>query len=507
MKIVDIESVRASAYNPRKSDPKRLDYIELSLKKFGFLMPLYADQQGELLSGHQRQLVARRIGATQVPVEFVAHMDLDERKKWNIAFNRSTNDLKRADTSASVTERINNMDVFAMAGQFPDIAPDSDEFFPCANTKLLDVSKLVKQNIDSMDDYTFRVSRSLLQIGVEIPIIVSQSGNVINGIGRLRNAAEEKRKVIAAVIVPDEKEELARVMLNLVSMDFDIHNRYADELRYNSFMRPHNTRAAGYSLGNGFYKGVFPNNKGTDFPVLKGEHLKKWKEQYGTSIVDFGAGKLLNTIVLRNSGLSVSAFEPYFIGVSDDIHKDTSLEITEEFLKDVESGKQFDTVFISSVFNSVPFMQDRKYIAIICAALCSRHTKLVCWTQAEGASQIERIKNGNMDSLSVKSTTFLLDYEPNIVIGDISAHPKVQKMHKRNEMIEIFEPVFSRIDRLDNIGGFWYMEASQAKQVNETTLKEALEFEFELPYPDGTRMGMSERAKEAFGKRLGLAFK
>jgi hypothetical protein len=203
----------------------------------------------------------------------------------------------------------------------------------------------------------------------------------------------------------------------------------------------------------------------------------------------------------------VSAFEPYFIGISDDIHKETSLEITEKFLKDVESGKQIDTVFISSVFNSVPFMQDRKYIAIICAALCSHHTKLVCWTQGNSSSQIERVKRGNIDRCNVKSITFLLDYEPNIVIGDIKAHPKVQKMHTSNEIVEIFSPVFSRIDRLDSIRSFWYMEASKARPVNEIALKEALEFEFELPYPDGTRMGMSGRAKEAFGNRLGLSFK
>ena len=451
MKIVDINAVKASAYNPRKSDPKRLDYIELSLRKLGFLLPLYADQNGELLSGHQRQFVAQRMGVSRVPVEYVKHTSLEERKKWNIAFNRATNDLKRADTSTSITERIKNIDVFAMGEQFPDIDITSDELFPCKNIKLYDVNKLVKLNIDDMDDYTFMVSKSLKKIGVEMPIVISESGIVINGIGRLRNYAQQNRKVVKTVIVPDEKKEFAKIMLNFVSMDFDIHTRYSDELRYNSFMRPRSTRSKGFALGNGFYKGIFPKNKGSDFPILYGETLAKWKAAYGKSIVDFGAGKLLNTIILRKSGISVSAFEPYFIVVSDNIHKPTSLKIATDFLNDIENGKLFDTVFISSVFNSVPFMQDRKYIAIICAALCSQHTKLVCWTQAESAAQLSQITNGHMNSSSVKTTTFLLDYEPNVVIGDISVHPKVQKFHSRQELIEIFKPVFNRIDRLENI--------------------------------------------------------
>ena len=33
----------------------------------------------------------------------------------------------------------------------------------------------------------------------------------------------------------------------------------------------------------------------------------------------------------------------------------------------------------------------------------------------------------------------------------------------------------------------------------------ALDFEFELPYPDGTRMGLSERARKAFEHRLGIS--
>ena len=50
---------------------------------------------------------------------------------------------------------------------------------------------------------------------------------------------------------------------------------------------------------------------------------------------------------------------------------------------------------------------------------------------------------------------------------------------------------------------FWYMEADKPV-VDPAKLAEALDFEFELPYPDGTRMGMSGRARQAFEKRLGI---
>lgn len=98
---------------------------------------------------------------------------------------------------------------------------------------------------------------------------------------------------------------------------------------------------------------------------------------------------------------------------------------------------------------------------------------------------------------------FDLDYEPNVTLGELSKHPKVQKGHLREEMVDIFSRCFRTIKRLDYISTFWYVEATDPT-INPELLAEALDFEFELPYPDGTRMGLSETARAAFEKRLGI---
>ena len=61
IKIEPISAVNPSTYNPRTADPKRLNLIELSLRKLGFIAPIYADANGEILSGHQRHFVATRM--------------------------------------------------------------------------------------------------------------------------------------------------------------------------------------------------------------------------------------------------------------------------------------------------------------------------------------------------------------------------------------------------------------------------------------------------------------
>ena len=145
-------------------------------------------------------------------------------------------------------------------------------------------------------------------------------------------------------------------------------------------------------------------------------------------------------------------------------------------------------------------MADRKKIATIAAALCKPNGK-VCWCQSNEAQQFTATKKRSVSGEA--KLTFNLDYEPNTILGDISKHPKVQKGHLRSEMLDIFEPVFKTILRLDEIQKFWYLEATEPK-VNLQDLGEALDFEFDLPYPDGTTMGLSSRAREAFEKRLGV---
>ena len=463
IKLVPIDAVKASEYNPRRNDEKRLALAELSLRKLGFLLPIYADEHGEILSGHQRQLVARRMGFPEIPVEYVSEKELGERKAVNVLFNRATNDLQKQDTCAIVKKRLYEMDIQAMTEALPDIEPGSPESYPCVYAlRRMDTVKLAKANHRNFDAHTKQLAKSLeRKIRAFMPIVIGEEGNVINGIGRLQTAAEASRKVVPCVQIKKEQEAFASAMLNLLSMDFDMESNYADDLRFNSFMRERNTRetdaAGNAALGDGFFKGVFPKNNGRDFCILDGAALET--------------------------------------------HKEKSLEIASRFLDEVEAGTPYSSVFISSVFNSVPFMTDRKQIAVIAAALCYRDGMVVCWCQSDKAPQFVNTKKKFLTA--EKTLTFDLDYEPNTILGDLGEHPKVQKGHTEAEMREIFTPCLGKITRLELISKFWYLEAENPK-VDPAALAAALDFEFELPYPDGTKMGLSARAREAFEHRLGI---
>ena len=61
--------------------------------------------------------------------------------------------------------------------------------------------------------------------------------------------AELKADTCEVVYISEDEAKLADAMMNLLTMDFNIHERYEDLLRYNSFRRARRVRE---ELGHGF---------------------------------------------------------------------------------------------------------------------------------------------------------------------------------------------------------------------------------------------------------------
>ena len=504
MKIAleSLDAVSPSTYNPRSADPKRLDVIELSLRKLGFLAPIFADADGEILSGHQRHLVATRMGATKIPVFRTKAMPLNQRKALNIVFNRATNDFDFHSTPGKVTRELESLDIESLAVAISDKVVDSPEFLRCLHPAEDEVKDLCRINAGRWVQYARNVAATLYRAGIVMPIIAREDGMVINGIGRLEMLAEKGVESAPVVYVTEAEAEFARAMMNLLSMNFDVQTRYADLLRYNSFRRARRVRD---ELGNGFIFAVHGSKTCHTFDINNPRQRAAWIKEHGTSALDFGAGHLTETYLLRQAGIDCTPFEPYRLAGGSEINKAESIELTRAFLDEVAAGKDWTAIFVSSVLNSVPFAGDREKIATICASLCRPFTKVYAcassatetgWRQVQGKAFMNESNAGNI--------CFRLDYEPGIRLGDFQDKPKVQKYHTEKEFYALFIGIFRSVKVAEMSNNVTAICAS-ARAVDVAQLREAIEFEFDLPYPDGTRMGLADEAKAAFGKRLGVA--
>ena len=502
MKLVEIQSIAPSTYNPRTADPRRLDLIELSLRKLGFILPLYASTDGEIISGHQRHHVAKRLGVKRVPVAYVKLISLEERKAVNLAFNRGTNDLTPGDTPADLTAALARIDFNTLCAKVPDKEINSAEFYPCLNSRSLPIKPFLKVNQGRWIKYSCNISKALFGKGVLMPLVATQDYRVVNGIGRLQMLAELGKDQVPVVFVSEAEAALSDVMLNLLSMDFDVHRRYADLLRYNSFRRSRRTRE---TLGRGFVFATLGRRPSREMDLKNPKHRARWIQEHGASVVDFGAGHLTETKMLRSVGIHVAAFEPYrIVSGGEVIDKAESLRVVKDFLEDVSSGREFSSVFIASVLNSIPFKVDREAVVCLCHALCSERTRVYAvasskkqadWRSASGA--------GYLNNSDGKTIAFKLGYEDGVRLGEISSKPKMQKFHTPKEFYSLFSEYFARVkitEAANNVQAI----AAQPRPIDQDKLSKAIEFEFNLPYPDGSRMGVVVQAKAAFGKRLNL---
>jgi hypothetical protein len=79
----------------------------------------------------------------------------------------------------------------------------------------------------------------------------------------------------------------------------------------------------------------------------------------------------------------------------------------------------------------------------------------------------------------------------------------VQKYHQPSEFHALLSERFESVKITKNSVNLNAV-CARPKPVDLRALREALVFEFDLPYPDGTRMGLVAEALDAFGRRLGV---
>lgn len=509
--LTPIGDLTPSAYNPRKADAERLDLVELSLRKFGWLLPIYADGNGEILSGHQRHYVASRIGATMVPVVRVPVFKVDRRMGINVLYNRATNDMyKTRSTKELKDDLFQKIDEINRIKSLPDIPVDSPEWYPVLKQKPVATLRLAKLNERWPEAHAVQMASYLKSNGLpQLPVICTPDYKVLNGLGRLTFAIQESFDTVNAVIVPEEHAAEIKAMLNLLTMDYNIQERYEDLLRYNSFRRKNQRQTI---LSTVFVEDLVRHyintgNRVRAFQLDNPKHVEMWKNYYGNHVVDFGAGLCDKTQIMCEMGVDAVAFEPFFLGQdNENIDTQGARKLTAKFLERVADGTEWDSIFISHVFNSVPFLQDRLHIVAIVAALSSPHTK--CHSVAV-SSESDRWYNHTRGDLKKSHDTssrgFTLDYEPRVVLSDIALKPKVQKYHTETEFAELMRHGFKTVETFMTAkSGCVQAVASNPRKIEPEELRAALEFEFDVPHPDGRRLGMADEAKAAFSKRLGI---
>ena len=491
VKNAAISSLYLDPSNPRKNDAARMGLLKLSLVKLGFIQPLLVTPKGMLLSGHQRTTVAREIDFKMVPTVTV---DLTEEqiRGVNILLNRATNDFNAFDTGSKSHGQLDMIQVIAAAEALPDFV--GENWF-ALNCKMEAITPLVQGLAEKYDKKATNMALVPARMGIKIPIVASKSGKIVNGVYRAFAALESGETHWPVIRIPDEHAEVAMNFLNYLSMDYHVDSDFERLLRASAYRRPQNARGA---VGKSYR--FWANGERTlpDKDSYSTDYWRNFRDLHGHNVLDFGGGLCKTAPYLQTKGINAIDFEPYRIDPDSGVGVPSpsySRQQAKRFLSEIADPKlKLNSIFLSSVLNSVPFYKDRMCVLAIVHALCTRATVVygTCRDSSDYLYEYGGIRNANY---------FTFDSEPMVRLGDFMGNPKLQKFETHDSARAMFKNFWKTIDFWP-AGNVFYFRLQAPVGVNLKVLGQALEFEFSLPFKDGTNMNLVDEAKAAFSKRL-----
>lgn len=491
--MVPVDDLTPDNKNPRKADQARSALLRLSLAKLSYLMPLFRQRSsGLLLSGHQRLHQSKSLGIPACPVVDVDVED-DEVMNINLLFNRLTNDFNAFDTGAASQDKLNMQQVLKILESLPD-RPAGEHY--ANNCTVENIRPLARSVGDQYDKKASVTAGAFTRMNIRIPLVVSESGKVVNGVNRLFAALDRNIEEWPVVRIPDEIAEVALVVLNYLSMDFAVDEDFKNLLRSSAFRRVSNNRG---TVGKTYRFWANGCRSLLDRDSYTPEYWSNFRNIHGRSILDFGAGLGKVAPYLVTKGFDAHDFEPYRVDpVLNEAEPSLrySREQAKNFLNVITNPEQkFDSIFMSAVMNSIPFPEDRLMVLAIVHALCSRDTCVygTCRDLSDFDYEYGGVRSGNY---------FVWDTEPGVRLGDVSSRPKLQKFMTQDEARGYFSRFWKTIEFWPG-GNIFYFKLSDPMGVNMKALGQSLAFEFNLPFHNGKNLDLVQSAKDAFSIRLG----
>lgn len=468
-----IDRFKEASYNPRKSSEERLSLLEASIKTMGFIMPIYVDEQNTILSGHQRLKIAKRVGIKEVPYVVIRGLSDHDKQMFNIMFNAGTNDFYDQQTNANIVNQISVEDLL------------NSDLKPVTNITIEyeDREVLRKYEIASTAKGAGAI-HGMMNKGVLLPIILA-GDKIVNGNGRFM-VYQKRHKLIPVIRIPEEFADIARNALNKISMEFSVGKELRPFVRYSAYRRARQSRE-NTGLGTNF-KYWSKHKNGADITT---KFAATFRRIHGSTLINFGAGNLSERHWLDRLGVQYLDFEPYVCDEAKDrIDIFTSKEVCKTFLQKLKPFGRIDSVFMNYILNSIATNEDVDYVLKIVGLFDTGNTKY--WISAKNKQSPNFIEAEGIKTISTSKAVNAFKVSENEVIS--TAEGKIQRYYDPLEYKRLLQGYFNEVHLA--VDGFnLYAYCTKPKRFTREEYETAIDNEFELDYPDGTTMGLSELAK------------
>ena len=453
VQFVKINDIKPAPYNPRKISDKQAGVLQESFKKIGFVVPIIINKKNNIIiAGHQRTNNAKKIGIDSVPAFYVDDISVGDEIRFNQMHNGvETKDIDGVTVDASSYEK----------EQFINIP--CNEF--SANMKCLKMT-LVK----------------------EICKLIIKYGNVMSAVICHNKVLFAREYVYACKLVNQP--------VNCYICD---DSKYDDILKY--FCQDYGVYSYDNIERNTFVQGLAQLNRS----VVKKEGLKAMhstlyvnmvipylsKNNVG-SILDFGCGKgaYIEALAKQYDALGIEFYN------NDRKHINVQMGHTmiDNLLHHLETKGKFDIVVCDSVLNSVDSVEAEKSV-MTCLNL---FTKDIAFISGRPREQAEKKLDFKTHKNALKNDVYYLDDK-----GFTATYREgkwfFQKFHTKEQVKQL------ATDNGFEIEDFYYNQDTfrcRLKKVKELPIEEcikAVDFEFNLPLPNGKSYNRQDDVKKILG--------
>lgn len=245
-------------------------------------------------------------------------------------------------------------------------------------------------------------------------------------------------------------------------------------------------------------------NRGADVPgsipresMLYDNHVYPWlKEHPNARGIDFGSGRGHNAALARKRGYNIMDVELFrrVVGANS-IDQVWVHRAIGQMCNSLKKYGQFDFVVCEAVINSVDSPEAEAAVAHMIGALCrvggtvfysGRALKNVLADLKKGSKLTKMGGPGRME--------FIDDFGYSGYFRDSDWF--YQKWHTYEQRMAL-GPMVGLTPNEKEAGEYWRCWGEKEYNAPWANVERAIEFEFELPWPEGVRIGKSEMVKEA----------
>jgi len=449
------EGLTGAEYNPRKITPECEADLRQSISEVGFVKPILVTEAGRIVAGHQRTNAARLLGMTTVPAYIIKSLELVHEMVFNQLHNGA--DIDEGDPQVRIPP--------STAEGFQDVPPEG-------------IDGAFKQPGAAMRNEIYRL---ICRYGNWGAVVATQSGEVLSS-HQYALACKQAARPLRVFFVPEEKRP---AVLRWFTKQYGVF--CYDRLPKQTYLQAH-AQPSRNKKGEGSTDGEADEIQSATYDLIR-PTLRKTER-----LLDFGCGFGQILAELQRGGFRALGVEFFYKGNSHSIKPHAVHQMVEDVCTDLERNGLFDIVVCDSVINSVDSVAAENNVLACLNAFCRRGGRIIF----SGRSKRDFAKASSYYRSSAAQTDFqLLDED------GFSALPRggqwlFQKYHSKVEAFALATRTIGPAAKLIYQPGRWQAHGQKTIELSADVCRAAIAAEFDLPWPEGRRVGKAERALRAW---------